>query len=282
MRGRIGGRIGSSFPPSYYGASGIWGIADILAAKIGAYGFDQYSGSMPWPAIAVMISWPTGGYYNPNQIDWVDATVTGSVTFSAIVSTNIVDLPFSYYWERSTDSGVTWSVVSGSSGSSTAANDSYGGGAATVTLDRTGQTVSNDDEKYRIVVVAGLKTYTGPTGTLRFDTVTFVDGNQGLSSDYDYYSSSLAVASGEEFSWRSSGSFVGVKYEQAYDASDAAMQSSIDGGATWQSESGYYLSLPSVSKSYTASPSDNGKKWRGVYTFRGQTYFTGVATLTVT
>lgn len=281
MRGRIGGRIGAGSPPSMNAASGMWGIAELYAAKTGYFGSDPWTGAMPWPATTVAISWPTGGYYDP-PIDWVDATANGSATFSANVTTSVADFAFSYYWERSTNSGATWSVVSGSSGSTTAAWGGYGGGEATVTLSLTGQTVSNDEDRYRLVVNAGLKTVFGPTGTLRFDTVTLGAGG-GLTRNYNNYLMSLTVAAGTNFAYYTNGTFLGVKYDGGYAPASLAMQRSDDGGTTWQE----VTNLDSIDafgayKNYTASASDNGAKWRGAFQFLGQTYYGPVATLTVT
>jgi hypothetical protein len=285
MRGRIGGRIGVSYPPSSFAAGGVWRLADVYAARSGAFGTDQYSGAMPWPATTLTIAWPTDSW-SQIPIDYVDATATGSGTFSASVTASVVGLPFSYYWERSTNAGSTWSVVSGSGGSSTAADNGYGGGGATVTLNITGQTVSNDNDKYRLVVTAGLKTYTGPTGTLRFDTVT-LSGNRDpvgatLTSNFNNYFVNLTVAAGTNFSSEAGGVFVGTEYSAVYLPETIVMQVSVDGGSTWQNETNFDVYEGYVVKSYTASAADNGKKWRAALTFRGQNFFTGASTLTVT
>lgn len=277
MRGRVGGRIGVAITPTDSEASGFWRLSDVLASKIGAYGLSQYTGLPAWPALSVVVACDAAA----------DATATGSATFSATVTTNVADLPFSYVWQRSTNAGATWSVVSGSSGSSTAADTGYGGGTATVTLELTGQTIANDEDRYRVVVTAGIRTVIGQ-GSLRFDTVTLNNSFSGLT-DGDYTVLSLTIASGEDFSyrfgWGGWGSLVGTKYGGFYQHTGFAMQSSVDGGATWQAVSGTNANSDgsSITKWYESSSSaDNGKKWRGVYTFAGQDYYTQVATLTVT
>ena len=286
MRGRIGGRIGVAYPPSFFAASGVWGIADILAAKSGAYGFDQYSGSTPWPVISWVIGLHTvPGYYGPIERDWVDATATGEATFSPTVTSNAGGMSFSYFWQRSTDAGASWSVLAGSGGTGTTESGPYGGnGTSTVSLTRTSQTIANDEDRYRLVVVAGLKTYYGQTLSLRYDTVTLSAGG-GLSDFNNYDLMSLTVAAGANFLYKTNGGFLSVKYENpdgGYDAQSVVMQRSSDGGATWQNQTPDYTNLGYAEKNYTASASDNGAKWRGSWSFQGQTYYGPVATLTVT
>jgi hypothetical protein len=269
MRGRIGGRIGVAYPPSSYGAGGVWRLADVYAAKSGAFGSDPYSGALPWPANTLTIAWPVwGNWWNQTTIDFADATATGSATFSVNVTTTFANFVFSYYWQRSTDAGATWSTVSGSSGSETASDNGYGGGGVAVTLTRTGQAVTNDGELYRLVAMNGLKTVTGPNGTLQFDdnvTVSITDHPQSITRGIGAWAQFASV-----------GSASGQKYGRTYDGV-RQWQRSTDSGATWSDFMGGTYALE-----FVAAAADNGNQYRLKFTCAGQTVFSNAATLTVT
>lgn len=287
MRGRIGGIIGFASQPFAGSASRMWALGDVYAAKRGAYYTDMWYGQGPWPSSNWTIGLPTvPGYYGPIERDWADATATGEATFSpTVTSPSVGTSSFSYFWQRSTDAGASWSVLAGSDGTAMAEPGQYGGnGTATVSLTRTGQTIANDEDRYRIVVTAGLKTFFGQTLALRYDTVT-LSHDGGLTSNWNNYVQNLTVAAGVDFSFRANGGFLSVKYENpngAYEPTSVVMQRSDDGGATWQSQTPDYTNMGLAEKSYTASASDNGAKWRGAWPFQGQTYYGPVATLTVT
>ena len=290
MRGRIGGIIGFAGQPFAGSASRMWALGDVYAAKRGSYFIDTYGGygQLPWPSSNWTIGLPTvSGYYGPTERNWADATATGEATFSPIVTSPLSEMGFSYFWQRSTDAGVSWSTVTGSSGTATTDNVSYGGGGgtATVSLALTGQTIANDEDRYRIVVNAGLKTFYGQTLALRYDTVT-LSASGGLTSNYNNYLTSLTVASGTNFAYSTNGTFLSVKYDNpdaGYAPASIAMQRSSDGGTTWQTVTTLdSIDAFSAYKSYTASASDDGAKWRGAFQFQSQTYYGPVATLTVT
>lgn len=286
MRGRLGGIIGVASQPFSGSASRIWSLAEVYSAKRGAYYTDLYGNAGPWPSNTLTINLPI---VNWSAVDWVDATETGEATLSPTVSTPSPGQEFSYFWERSTDDGGTWATVSGSSGAATTDYDynSYsGGGVATVSLTITGQTVTNDEDRYRLVVSSGLKTFVGPTITVRFEpgfvSPISVQWDGGLRTTGPY-TNSLTVSAGSEFSFEMQGIYQRTKYSgDPISPSSLQIQSSDDGGTTWQNQTPDSSQPSFARKYYTASSGDNGRKWRGVATFSGQEYYSPVATLTVT
>lgn len=286
MRGRLGGIIGAASQPNAVSASRIWSLAEVYSAKRGVYYTDMYGyGPGPWPSSNWVINLPTiQGYYGPEPIDYADATETGSATFSPTVASPSWGVEFSYFWQRSTNAGVTWANVAGSEGTATTESDpySYGGGVATVSLTVTGQTAANDEDRYRVVVNAGLKTFVGQTLTLRFEPAVTAVWDRGLSSNFNNYGPSLSVSSGTYFVYETSCGFHRTKYSgDPFAPSSLGIESSTDGGTTWQAQSPDYSDGWASGRYYTASSADNGRKWRGVATFLGQTYYSPVATLTV-
>lgn len=267
MRGRVGGRIGTSYPPSSYGANGVWSLADVYATLRGSYGGDPYGYGPAWPMNTVSISWPY--QYYVGTVDWIDATETGEGTFSPDVQSTYPSL--NYSWERSTNGGTTWTTVSGQT-------------SATLTL--TGQTTANDEDKYRLVADAGIRKFYGPAGSVRFEpgfvSPVSVQWGGGLDAGSGF-TNSLTISAGTNFEFQMQGLYQRTKYSgDPVSPSSVVLQSSADGGTTWQSETPSYSYPSYAGKYYTAASGDNGKKWRGVATFLGQTYTSPVATLTVT
>jgi hypothetical protein len=267
MRGRLGSRIGASLADN---TSGLWRLADVHAAKVGGYGFKPGGFVSPWPTRNITIGWPISGYPSYSAINYADATEGGSATFNASVlgDSSLSGAVLSYYWQRSTNSGSTWSTVSGSSGTFTFNSFSSANSYANAYLTRTGQTIANDGELYRLVVLNGLKAVTGPSGTLRYDTVTLSIGHP--SSD------TLAV--GQYTYFIAQGYATGNTYGRTYYGGSYQWQRSTDSGSTWVDFSGGstgYLQFRVVS-------GDNGYMYRCRVTVAGQTLFTNAATLTVT
>ena len=243
MRGRIGGRIGSVLPPTGSSASGVWALADVYAALRGAFGYDYYG--MPWPKNTVSISWPY--QYYVGYVDWVDATETGGGTFLPDVTSTYPALAYS--WEKSTDSGATWTTVSGETSAS---------------LALSGKTISDNGTQYRLVADAGLKVFRSTAGTLRYDTVTvsfYYSPYSTTSNTYVYFDASASAA----------GVTYGANYTPAYQ-----WQLSTDGGSTWANISGATSSYLYLS----VTESMDGYKYRAVASFAGQSATSGAATLT--
>lgn len=164
MRGRVGGRIGGSYRPMGSAASGMWRMSEVYSAIRGVYGPDEaYDGGPSWPAAVFQVSWYFE--FGVGFIDYVDVDENGDATFYARVSSPSGDTLFGYYWQRSTDSGVTWTKVTGSDGSGDTGglfNETY------VTLSLSGQAVGNNGDLYRLIVKASeLKEVIGPPGDVR-------------------------------------------------------------------------------------------------------------------
>lgn len=264
MRGRLGGRIGASFSPASGNASGVWRLADVYAAKVGAYGFDPWGNGPSWPTRNLTIAWPFLGWPFYSQVDYADATENGSATFNAVVSGDysLNGTEFSHYWQRSTDSGSTWATVSGSNG--TFVLDSFSGTA--VSLERTGQTIANDGDLYRLVVLNGLKTVNGPSGTLQHDSVTISFGSNP---------SSIIRSVGQSAYFFAAGSATGQTYGRTYGGS-YQWQRSTDSGATWSDFGGTDNTLQ-----FTVAAGDNGYRYRLKLTAAGQVGYSSSATLIV-
>ena len=273
MRGRVGGRIGTSSPPLSYGANGVWALADVYATLRGSYGGDQYGYGPAWPINTVSISWPYQSYVG--TVDWIDVTQTGGGTFSPDVQTTYPSLAYS--WERSTNGGTTWTAVAGQTG-------------ATLTL--TGQTTANDEDQYRLVADAGIKKFYGPAGTVRFDTVTITFPNQSWDNqpaNLGFYTNGYiegntkTVAGGASVLLYYGALVAGQKYGANYEPTSTQWQTSTDGGSTWVSGTGVSDSDPAdYSVAFTASSGDNGRKWRVIINFNSISVTSRVATLTVT
>jgi hypothetical protein len=263
MRGRIGGRIGVSYSPASGYTSGVWRLADVYAAKAGAYGFDPYGSSQPWPSRNLTIAWPFSGWPSYSPIDYADATQNGSATFNASVGGDysLNGTEFAYFWERSTDAGATWATVAASSGSFTL--DTYGN---TVSLERTGQTIANNGELYRLAVINGLKAVFGPSGTMQFDTVTI---------SFSYNPTSIIRSAGQNAYFESQASAVGQTYGRAYGGS-YQWQRSTNGGSTWADfgSADYWLQ-------FTVAAADNGYRYRLKFASSGQVAYSTSATLIV-
>lgn len=166
---------------------------------------------------------------------------------------------------------MTWTTVSGQTG-------------ATLTL--TGQTTANDEDKYRLVADAGLKKFYGPAGTVRFEPgfahPISLEWPLGFNSGGSF-TNSLSVSAGESVTYYAQSYFSRAKYGgDPIHPSSIIIQSSTDGGTTWQTETPDSVGYEFSYKTYTVAAGDNGRKWRGVATFLGQTYNGPVATLTVT
>lgn len=266
MNGRIGGRIGTSSPPSGYGANGLWRLGDVYAAIRGSFGGGGEYGGGGWPSVAFTISWPSAGWPTYGELNYADATVDGTATFDARVTSSPSDLSFEYFWEKSTDSGSTWSTVPGSSGSgATSSYDYYG---TSVTLALTGQTISNDGTLYRLVVKSGLKQVRGASGTLRYDTI---------SASWSYQPESQFKSVGQSVSFYAAGSITGVSYGGTYSISGKQWQRSTDGGTTWASFGGTDWST----QSFIVASGDNNSRYRLSLTFGSQTFYSNAALLVV-
>jgi hypothetical protein len=286
MRGRVGGIIGLAGQPTAGSASRVWALGEVYSAIRGLYSTqDPYSGSDPWPSRVFTITWP-------GSVDYADATNTGGATFSPEVRTASSSQPFTYYWERSTDDGATWSTVSGSSGNGTTEFDynSYSGYVGSAPLTVTGQTIANDEDLYRLVATSGLKTFYSAPATLRFDNVTIsVTEELYIAGENDAKLQERTV----EASWPWGIYFVwfarplGQKYNVSYPFTLVQKQVSTDGGTTW--------STFSSQENYDGSPfnwaggwnfmqttADNGKKYRVILTYKTASVTTRVVTLYVT
>lgn len=266
MRGRVGGRIGTTVLPypaySYSGyssqgsAKGVWGMAEVYAASRGYLGggYDYYGGST-WPTSTLSVTWPNAGYWGGYAtLDYIDATQDGSGTFSPTVDTNYASV--SYSWERSTDGGTTWTSVSGETDP---------------TLALTGQTTANDEDKYRLIADAGLKVVRSDPGTVRVDSP---------APSIGYHPQSQTVAEGDYVYLEVYASCTGPKYGGYYTPT-LQWQVSTDGGTTWTNQ-GSAMQTTEAYQYFSATASDNGKKYRVVATFGSQSVTSNVATITVT
>lgn len=260
MRGRIGGRIGTTLLPSpaysYSGyssqgsAKGVWSVGQVYDASRGYIGggYDYYGGST-WPTNTLTVEWPNAGYYGGYAlIDYIDATVTGGGTFSPTVETNYAAV--SYSWEQSTDDGDTWTTVAGETEPS---------------LTLSGLTLADDGTKYRLLADAGLKQVYSSPGSVRFDTVTVSITSQPYNTTADSYAYFDCSA-------QATGITYGATYETTYQ-----WQRSTDGGSTWTNISGATSSTVGI----TVTSSDmDGYKYRCVASFADQTATSNAATLT--
>lgn len=240
--GRLGGRIGTSSPPSSYSASGIWTLSDVYSAYRGLFsGFGSN-----WPANTLSIVWPTSPYWPYATGDFADATGTGSGTFSPSITTDYPSVAYS--WEISTNSGGTWSAVPGEAGQS---------------LSVSGKTISDDGTLYRLVANAGLREVRSSSGTLRYDSVTvsFSYGPTNYTTTSTAYFDAYATATGVTY---------GGSYSPAYQ-----WQQSTDGGSTWSNMSGKTSSTLMLS----ATPEMDNYRYRCVASFDGQSATSGSARL---
>lgn len=261
MRGRIGGRIGSSLAPSSYSASGMWRLSENYAANRGVFGYGGEFGSGGWPRVTFNIYWPYQYYYG--VVDYADATNNGSATFDVRVTSTPSEIDFGYYWQKSTDDGQTWVSVSNSSGSSSTVGY-YG--EVSVGLEVTGQTSANDGDLYRVVVTRGLKSWVGPTGTLQCDTVTIAFGPNP---------SSIIRSVGQSAYFFAAGGAIGQTYGRTYGGS-YQWQRSTNSGSTWSDFGGSDNTLQ-----FTVASGDNGYRYRLKLTAAGQTGYSNSATLIV-
>lgn len=238
MRGRIGGRIGATVLPDGTNAKGVWGIGEVYAASRGYLGSNYYEYGPPWPTGTLSIDW--GG------TDYADATGTGNATFSPAVTTTYTPV---YSWEKSTDSGATWTAVSGET---------------TNTLSLTGKSLSDNGTLYRLVADAGLKVVRSASATLRYDTVTvaFDYGPSNMTSNTYAYFEAAATATGVTYS---------ATYTPSYQ-----WQESTDAGSTWSNISG----ATSGYLSFAVTSGMDGYRYRCVATFAGETATSSAATLT--
>lgn len=273
MRGRVGGRIGTSSPPSGYGASGIWRLADVYAAKMGSYGGGGEYGMGGWPSLTFTISWPSMNYPPYSLIDYADATGAGTATFDARVSSFPTDVEFGYFWEKSTNAGSTWSTVPGSSG--TSATSQYNQYGTSVTLDVTGQTLSDDGTLYRLVVNSGLKQIRGTSGTLRVETSFSMDS-------WTQQPSNALVNSGQTATFFARTTITGNTYGQTYNG-QYQWQRSTDSGTTWSDfgdviDPGNYYS---VQLQVVGSAANNGHRYRAKAFIGSSFSYSNVAALFV-
>lgn len=253
MRGRIGGRIGATVLPGTT-APGIWGLGEVYAAIRGYLGYSFEYGGSAWPAGTISATWPYTSFWPYTLLDFIDATADGTGTFSPTITTTYESV--SYSWEKSTDDGETWSTVSGE----TAA-----------TLELTGQTASNDGDKYRIVVDSGLRVARSEPGTVRFDPPTV---------SFSYHPQSQSVAVDDYVYLDAYASAIGPTYSTSYTPT-MQWQVSTDGGTTW-ADTGSPIQNNWVYKSFMAAAGDNGKKFRLVASFGANSATSNVATITVT
>jgi hypothetical protein len=265
MNGRIGGRIGASMRPDGYEANGLWRLGDVYAAIRGLYGYDLY-GMTGWPRNSIEIGWPSTGYWPYNLMDYVDATGSGTGTFSAVITPSPESLPFTYVWEKSDDDGATWATVPGSSGDDSTAGYYYS--QRTVGLEVTSQTASNDGDLYRLVVTNGLKSVRSSPGTLRYDTVSAV---------WSYQPVGQVKSVGQSVSFYAAASIVGNTYGGTYSFPSKQWQRSTDGGSTWDSFGG----TANSTQSFIVASGDNNSLYRLSLTFDSQTFYSNSALLVV-
>lgn len=161
MQGRIGGVIGARIAPSQGWYFGVWRLGEVYAATTNSYGFVDTSYYVNWPMNEFFPFWSD---YTEGE-KTIDATETGAATFTVSLFPYAgQSFDVSYLWERSTDSGATWTTVSGSEGSVSLA----GYGSVNASLELTGQTSANNGDKYRIVFDPAMKRIIGPTGVVLF------------------------------------------------------------------------------------------------------------------
>lgn len=265
MRGRVGGRIGTASPPSSYGASGMWRLADVYAAIRGSYGGGGFESPGGWPRNTISIEWPASGWPSYETVDYADATGTGTGTFDTRITVSPEGLSFTYFWEKSTDDGVTWATVSGSAGDDSMAGYYYS--QRTVGLEVTSQTIANDGDLYRLVVNSGLKQLRSTPATMRYDTV---------SVSWSYHPANQIQSAGQTVYFYATGSLTGDTYGKTYNAGTLQWQRSTDGGATWADFGGTGSSL-----SFTVAAGDNNNRYRVAWTFGTQTFYSNSALLVV-
>ena len=231
MRGRRGGFIGEQPLATSGSLPGIWRASEILTLQ-------RLSA---WPNNYIQVSIPQS----------LDVTETGSGGISATVSSSY-NSP-TYLWQKSIDDGATWTTVSG---------------ATVGSLNLTGQTASNDEDLYRVVVSKGIRSTTSNWLQVRRET----------SVSFSFFSQpqSQTVPDGQTASFMAIAGAVGAKYSGTYSPT-YQWQVSSNGGATWANVSGatdYYLQ-------FFVAPTDNGKRYRARVTSLGVTGYSDAAVLTV-
>lgn len=241
MRSRGAGVIGARVYPLYGSASGVWNLGECF----------QWRKEGTWPQREITLS-PIS---SP-----VDATVSGTATILASVYAGYPSA--SYRWEKSTNGGATWSVVSGQT---------------TESITLTGLTSSNDGDLYRFVVTAGIRSKKSNIVTIWRDTIS--------SLSWDTQPENTSVANGDPAYFYSVASATGVTHSVSYwtFASGTSelvsqWQQSTNGGSTWSD-------IPGVTVWYTGFAADssmNGYKYRAKVVIAGTAYYSNAATLTVT
>lgn len=229
MRGRRGGIIGTEPVNNYGDLSGLWRASEIYTLRRAS----------EWPGNSITAS------VSPTTLD---TTVTGGgVIYGSVYSTY---QSTANSWEKSVDSGETWTAVSGETSES-------------LTLAS-----SSDGDLYRLVVSAGLRVVRTDPATILKDTVSITISshpqNQSVSGGQYAYFDVSASAQGQTYS---------NYYTPSYQ-----WQVSTNGGSSWSNVSGqtnYYLYIPVIVEM-------SGRQYRVVLTAAGQTATSDAATLTVT
>lgn len=214
MRSRDGGFIGPPKSPSpYAGASGIWTLGEEYSARVSSL-------------------WPRNYLYITTNQQYADGTQYGSVSLTPTLNTN---LSATSSWEKSTDSGATWSIVSG---------------ATTENLTLYDVTSASNGHLYRLKSYAGLRRAVSSAMQIRYETSFVVDWYQ-MGDQSGRIGDQIAF-------YGQANTMTGTLYGGLYSPSDMQWQQSTNGGSTWTDIAGqnyYFLYV-------TIAAGMNGRKYR--------------------
>lgn len=239
MRGRRGGILGVS-PAAGFGGelSGLWRASEIYAMR-------------------VLDAWPRRSLAADLSPGYIDATQSGSGEFYASIGSQYEGAMA--VWQKSVDSGLTWTNVK---------TINAGSGLFSDTLSLSSLTVSNDEDKYRVLVFSGIRTSVSSIASVRFDAAQVIIDSQPQSQ---------SVPSGSQAFFWSSASAIGVKYGGSYTPSYQWQFRTFSGG-NWIAMSGQ----TSDSILVNATSMVSGYQYRVVATALGVSVESNAATLTVT
>ena len=192
MRSRVGGFIGPASRPATYIASGMWTLGEEYISRVEG-------------------TWPRN-YLDLSLSAYFDATQTPDTTIYATYYTNLSPV---YSWEKSTNGGSTWAVLSG--------QEEY-------QLALTGLAAADNGSLYRVKAVSGLRSKVSSSLAIRYET----------SFTFDWYSQGgYSGQVGDQASFYIQvNSIIGNTFGSGYYASDVQWQQSTNGGSTWTDISG--------------------------------------------
>lgn len=233
-RGRVGGKIGLRTLPQTYAATGVWGLfeaADALRA-------------VTWPRLEIT-------EYGLSNAD-LSCPRSGTLTITPNITAGW-GLTVTQQWQRSTDSGVTWSDLSGET---------------SVSLVLSGLTTAEHGYKYRVKMVAGLRSKMSTEVSIVVDSVTLTVNQHPTNQ----------TASGGSAMFSASVSATGVNYYGSYFPATQWQKST--NGTVWTNISG--ATSNSVFLAGLSNGTDNGDLYRMVVSScGGNTITTNTAILTV-